>query len=104
MTEFFIGAGYKRKEIHDVWGGQRQGGISTPKDHPVIFLFNADKGSKFGYKDGWHEDGFFHYSGEGQEGDMQEIRGNANFEFLTLSNDGYVGTYGIRNCEIFGIY
>ena len=75
--DFIIGASYKRSEIHDIWGGQRQGGISTPKDRPVIFLFSADRGSEFGYKDGWHEDGFFHYSGEGQEGDMQEIRGNA---------------------------
>lgn len=77
MSDFIIGASYKRIEIHDAWGGQRQGGISTPKDHPVIFLFIADRGSEFGYQDGWHEDGFFHYSGEGQEGDMQEVRGNA---------------------------
>jgi len=77
MLDFIIGASYKRKEIHDAWGGQRQGGISTPKDHPVIFLFSADRGNEFGYEDGWHEDGFLHYSGEGQKGDMQEVRGNA---------------------------
>lgn len=77
MTEFIIGVSYKRSEIHDAWGGQRQGGISTPKDHPVIFLFSAARGSEFGYEDGRHKDGFFHYSGEGQEGNMQETRGNA---------------------------
>lgn len=104
MLDFIIGSSYKRSEIHDAWGGQRQGGISTPKDHPVIFLFSTARGSEFGYEDGRHKDGFFHYSGEGQEGDIQETRGNANFEFLALSNDGYVVTYGIRNCEIFGIY
>ncbi len=63
MTDFIIGSSYKRSEIHNVWGNQRQGGISTPNDHPVIFLFSAARGSEFGYEDGWHENGFFHYSG-----------------------------------------
>ncbi len=86
MLDFIIGASYKRKEIHDAWGGQRQGGISTPKDWPVIFLFSADRGIEFGYRDGWHEDGFFHYSGEGQKGDMREIRGNA--EIINHARNG----------------
>ncbi len=38
-------------------------------------IFVADSGEKFGYKDGWTEDGFL-YAGEGQSGDMTFIRGN----------------------------
>jgi len=37
---FQIGKEYKRKEeIHGVYGGQSQGGVSTPANHPVIFNF-----------------------------------------------------------------
>ncbi len=37
---FEVGKEYKRStDIHGVYGGQAQGGISTPKSYPVIFLF-----------------------------------------------------------------
>ena len=52
MLDFIIGASYKRSEIHDEWGGQRQGGISTPKDYPVIFLFSTARGNEYGYEEG----------------------------------------------------
>ena len=29
-----------------------------------------------GYQDAWSDDGFFHLTGEGQNGDMRFIRGN----------------------------
>ena len=32
---------YKRKELHDHFGGNRQSGISTPANLPVIFLINS---------------------------------------------------------------
>jgi hypothetical protein len=35
------GAVYKRKTMHDRFGGQRQGGITTPLSCPFIFLFTA---------------------------------------------------------------
>lgn len=65
-----------RQEIHGVFGGQRQGGISTPANHPVILLFSSTSGRAYGYLDGWREDGFYHYTGEGQRGDMEMVRGN----------------------------
>ncbi len=42
----------------------------------MVMLFFGDKGDLFGYKDGWDPDGTFHYTGEGQIGDMVFTRGN----------------------------
>jgi 5-methylcytosine-specific restriction protein A len=66
-----------RRDLHAPFGGQQQGGISTPADAPFLFLFTGPSGEQFGYSDGWRDDGVFAYTGEGQSGDMQFIRGNA---------------------------
>ncbi len=76
MLNFQVGSRYSRSEIHGVFGGQRRSGICTPRNHAVVILFTSVEGSKFGYQDGWKEDGFFHYTGEGQLNDMQMIKGN----------------------------
>ena len=60
---------YRRSELHDKYGGQRQGGISTPKDHPFIMLFTGETGADYGYHDRLDK-GVFYYTGEGQVGDM----------------------------------
>jgi len=74
---FSPGALYKRQsEIHGKLGGQQQGGISTPADHPVIILFTGESGKGHGYDDFWDDDGIFHYVGEGQRGDMEFKAGN----------------------------
>ena len=62
--------------IHAKFGGQQQGGISTPANWPFVFLFTGTSGEQHGYSDGWDEEGVFHYSGEGQYGDMTFVRGN----------------------------
>ncbi len=67
---------YKRSEIHDLYGGNRQGGISTPAKHLYIFIFSGKSGENYGYKDGWDNPNIFSYTGEGQIGDMQFVRGN----------------------------
>lgn len=67
---------YTRKELIDLYGGQLQGGIWTPTEFPVIFIFTGESGEAYGYKDGWSADGSFAYTGEGQKDDMQFIRGN----------------------------
>lgn len=67
----------RRNDIHEVYGGQRQGGICTPKDHPFVFIFTGQSGEQHGYADGWHDEGVFLYTGEGQLGDMSFIRGNS---------------------------
>lgn len=67
---------YKRTELHELFGGQRQGGISTPSQHKVILIFSSDAGDSYGYKDGWREDDIFLYTGEGQVGNMNFSKGN----------------------------
>ena len=49
---------YKRSVLHDEFGGNRQGGISNSKNHPVIFIFTGSSGELYGYEDGWDIEGF----------------------------------------------
>jgi len=67
---------YKRSLIHDEYGGNRQGGISPSAKVPYIFIFSGKSGAQYGYKDRWDNDDIFTYTGEGQEGNMQFIKGN----------------------------
>ncbi len=74
---FIVGEAYRRRSLHKEYGGQQQGGISTPADYPIIFLFTGETGHQYGYQDDYQEDsGLFLYVGEGQVGSMQFIRGN----------------------------
>jgi 5-methylcytosine-specific restriction protein A len=74
---FTIGEIYRRRVLHEEFGGQRQGGISTPSDYPIVFLFTGESGQQYGYHDGYQDDtGIFLYTGEGQTGSMQLTRGN----------------------------
>ncbi len=74
---FEVGALYNRqKQIHGVFGGQQQGGISTPKEHPLVIAFTGEAGVSHGYHDFWDDDEVFHYFGEGQVGDMRYVAGN----------------------------
>jgi 5-methylcytosine-specific restriction protein A len=67
---------HRRRDIHAVYGGQQQGGIATPPGAPYIFIFTGEAGTQHGYSDGYEDNGVFIYTGEGQRGDMQFIRGN----------------------------
>ena len=74
---FEVGEIYNRRaDIHGPYGGQQQGGISTPSAWPFVFLFTGESGEQYGYTDGWDENGVFLYTGEGQVGDMGFVRGN----------------------------
>jgi 5-methylcytosine-specific restriction enzyme A len=74
---FVQGQTYVRQDLHRQYGGQGQGGISTPSRHKFIMLFTGDQGEQYGYRDGWTSDGgIFLYTGEGQVGDMKFDRGN----------------------------
>jgi 5-methylcytosine-specific restriction enzyme A len=76
-NEFFeIGKEYKRTDMHDYFGGNRQRGISYPKNHPMIFIFTSKSGKEYGYRDEWQDQYTFHYSGEGQIGDQTFKEGN----------------------------
>ena len=71
LLEFPVGSLWKRSEIHDRLGGNIQRGISPAAGQPYILIFSSPRGEAYGYEDGWHDDGFFHYIGEGQVGDMK---------------------------------
>jgi 5-methylcytosine-specific restriction protein A len=72
-----VGQIYPRQnDSHQVYGGQERGGIATPDGVPYIFLFAGDRGEQYGYSDGWKESGIFAYTGDGQVGDVQFVRGN----------------------------
>lgn len=113
MPTFEAGAIYNRvRHIHDVYGGQRQGGISTPKTAPLIFLFTGETGDQYGYHDGPRDDGSFAYTGEGQAGDMEFVRGNLAISdhikdgrdlllFAKLAQPGYYRFVGAFACDGF---
>ncbi|MGR3938491.1 restriction endonuclease [Streptomyces sp. BRA346] len=42
----------------------------------MLLFTNPKRGHKVGYFDGWGKDGCYHYTGEGQKGDQQMVRGN----------------------------
>lgn len=75
-----VGETRPRREIHGLYGGQEQGGISTPKDSRNILVFTDPvAGRKFGYDqfEGLREDGSYAYTGEGRVGDQRFEGGNA---------------------------
>jgi len=79
--ELIPGGVYRRTDLHKQFGGQQQGGISTPSRFPVIFIFTGEQGTLYGYHDGFQENGIFFYTGEGQVGDMQMLRGNSAIRY-----------------------
>jgi 5-methylcytosine-specific restriction protein A len=75
---YVVGHLYSRRgDIHKRFRGQMQGGISTPAEAPFVFLFTGESGEAYGYEDSFGRDGTFWYTGEGQVGDMDMVRGNA---------------------------
>lgn len=108
---FVQGRGYRRRWIHAEYGGQRQGGISTPSGHPIVLLFTGTSGEQYGYLDSWTRQGIFEYTGEGQRGDMKMIRGNAailnhvsqseDLHLFEATDDGLVRYFGQMECVGF---
>ncbi|RWR19955.1 hypothetical protein D8Y23_06835 [Microbacterium enclense] len=69
----------RRRSMHVAYGGQQQGGISTPRNRPEILIFtDPEAGARFGYDrfEGLREDGSYAYTGEGQYGPQEFVRGN----------------------------
>lgn len=69
----------RRRSLHHIYGGQQQGGISTPRSIPEILIFtDPEAGAKYGYDEfeGLREDGSYSYTGEGQYGPQVFVRGN----------------------------
>lgn len=77
----------ERVKLHADFGGRRQGGIGPSARTPNVFVFTDPvAGERHGYFDGWRDDGYFHYTGEGQRGDQAMMGGNA--AILNHARDG----------------
>lgn len=74
-----VGSSILRKDLHDLYGGVREGGIS-PVDtkSPNIFIFSHPRANaEHGYEpDVWLDEDTFLYCGEGPSGDQQLVRYN----------------------------
>jgi 5-methylcytosine-specific restriction protein A len=110
---FDPGRVYRRQSLHDEYGGQRYGGISTPARHPIILLISGEAGAEFGYDDEFLDDGTLLYFGEGRKGDMTFTAGNLAirehgeqgeelhlFEKVRSRYVRYVGQYDYAGHEI----
>lgn len=75
----------RRGDIHRRFGGQQQGGIITPAQHPLVIVITGHEGRQHGYSDRYRDDGVFEYFGEGQVGDMEWVRGNRMILFHSAS-------------------
>lgn len=75
---FIKGNIYRRKtDIHQIYGGNPNSGISSCAKFPYIFLFSSPEGKNFDYVDGWIiRNKTFQYSGGGQDKDMEFSHGN----------------------------
>jgi hypothetical protein len=70
------GESIRRKDLHDEYGGKRQGGISPSNSTPNVMVFtDPETGHQHGYLDRW-EEGILHYTGEGQTGPQVLAHGN----------------------------
>lgn len=76
IEPFIVNQEYRRRDIHNQYGGNWQGGICPSSTHPFIFIFTGDTGGQHGYKDTWENKNVFSYTGEGQSGNMEFTRGN----------------------------
>ncbi|MFD7940741.1 restriction endonuclease [Streptomyces sp. NPDC059755] len=77
VWDIAVGEIVKRVDVHERYGGRRQGGIGPSRVSRNVLLFTDPvKGHKHGYFDGWGEDDCYHYAGEGQVGDQKMTQGN----------------------------
>lgn len=83
-----VGDTVLRRDLHAAYGGQQQGGIITPRAIPdIVIITSPESGSRHGYDafEGLQEDGSFTYTGEGQYGAQQFVRGNLALRDSALS-------------------
>lgn len=92
VHNFEQGKLYRRSDLHDQFGGNRQRGISPSAKEAVIFIFSGESGGQYGYTDGWNEDHtVFTFTGEGQVGDQTFTMGNkALRDHISSSKDVFL--------------
>lgn len=82
---FTLKKSYKRLELNQKFGGNRQRGISVSATYPYIFIFSKHNDKQDVYEDKWN-DGYFHYSGEGRIGDQKFTGGNKSIKDHIINN------------------
>ena len=105
---------YRRRDIHDLYGGNRQSGISPSAKAPYIFIFTGSSGQRHGYKDEWLNEDVFSYTGEGQTGNMQFTKGNLAlrdhlttgkrvflFEYVAKGLVKFISELSFLDCDFF---
>lgn len=71
-----VGDSIRRVELHERFDGSGQDVITASSTTPNVFIFSAaSSGHQHGYFDQW-EGEYFYYTGDGQKGDQQFVRGN----------------------------
>ena len=75
--ELEIGKSYLRLDLHNTFGGNPRAGICPTASGVVLVFSDPPSGANFGYD---QNDGVvgnvYRYTGEGQAGDQQLVRGN----------------------------
>ena len=91
-------------DIHGVYRGQKQGGISTPKHHPLVLILTGHSGKQRGYADGWVDDDTFLCAGEGQVGDMTFAGGTPQSGTMTRMENScsFLRLWGKASPSFFG--
>ena len=73
---FTAGKIYKRAVIHNHYGGNRQSEFRSLQNFPLYSFFLENLGISTGIETNGRMKIFFSYTGEGQIGDMEFVKGN----------------------------
>lgn len=72
-----IGRSYLKLDIHNAYGGNPRAGICPTAAGVVLIFSDPPSGTRFGYDQNDEVvEGVYRYTGEGQSGDQQLVRGN----------------------------
>jgi 5-methylcytosine-specific restriction protein A len=77
FMKLIIGQSYLKLDIHNAYGGNPRAGICPTAAGVVLVFSDPPSGTRFGYDQNDEVvQGVYRYTGEGQTGDQQLVRGN----------------------------
>jgi hypothetical protein len=77
FMQLIIGQSYLKLDIHNAYGGNSRAGICPTISGVVLVFSDPPSGTRFGYDQNDEVvQGIYRYTGEGQSGDQQLVRGN----------------------------
>lgn len=75
--ELEVGKSYLRLDLHNAFGGNPRAGICPSQSGVVLIFSDPPSGTRYGYDQNDEVVGnVYRYTGEGQSGDQQLVRGN----------------------------